>query len=142
MARKQKKSTRETLIQALSSWGFLIIGIGLLLALGYAVSRQAWKNYQITQEIAQLEKDITSLEKRNSDLGGLITYLGSPQYQELAAKERLGLKKDGEKVIGLPDINVADDVAEEQVSGGGAIDSSDTRSNSQKWWDYFFGKTL
>lgn len=130
-----------SLPRLLNSWLFLLIGIGLFFILAVVLTKEAWRSYQVSSDVAQLEAEIGALEQKNVDLADFVDYLGSDAYQEQAAKERLGLKKPGEKVVALPDISVADESGD-PLAQSIAEEKEDTRSNPRKWWDYYFAQKI
>lgn len=109
----------------------LIIGCFMLALIAFYLSKELMKKRQIDTEIAKLEAEIVSIEQRNRDILGLINYYKTREYKERQARSILGLQKEGEFAVALPQSKAEanSDIAEPH----------DTRSNLKKWWDYFFG---
>lgn len=103
----------------------------LVLVLTY-LGKELQKRYRINQEIKKLEDEIAALETKNKDTLELINYFKTNEFQERQARSLLNLQKEGEFVVALP---FQDELAD--LSGGL---STSTRSNFQKWWDYFFNR--
>lgn len=125
MARQRKKIT-----QVFFSKGLFFILITLLLFFSFSLLREVKNKKEIKTEIQTLEQDISKLNTDNEKLQNLIDYLKTDEYAELAAKEKLGMKKQGEKVILVTE---NDDQKIKSITI-----SQKQRSNLQLWWKYFF----
>lgn len=82
-------------------------------------------------EIARLETASLELEKR---------YLTTAEYQELVARESLGLALPGEKLLVLP-ANSEQAISSDRSSQV-EITDSDEESNLQKWINFLSGKNV
>lgn len=138
--RARRLRSQKRFIRILDSWLFLLGAAAVFVFLGVAVGKEAWRSYQVNSDLRQLEKEISDLQQQNNQLGDLVTYLNSPEYQETAAKDKLGLKKPGERVVNLPDVQVADTAGAEGAAGQAAGEdaSEAAKPNVLKWWDYYF----
>ena len=93
---------------------------------------QIWQqNVGVNSEIRTLPDELALLETNNVELSELIDYLNSTAYIEAKARRDLGLKKEGEGAVIIPDVT-------EMVIRSNQQDSDPNRSNIKKWWDYFF----
>ena len=93
---------------------------------------QIWQqNVGVNSEVRTLRDELALLETNNVDLSELIDYLNSTAYIEAKARRDLGLKKEGEGAVIIPDVT-------EMVIRSNQQDSDPNRSNIKKWWDYFF----
>ncbi|OGY46602.1 MAG: hypothetical protein A2840_02860 [Candidatus Buchananbacteria bacterium RIFCSPHIGHO2_01_FULL_47_11b] len=93
---------------------------------------QIWQqNVGVNSEIRTLRDELALLETNNVELSELIDYLNSTAYIEAKARRDLGLKKEGEGAVIIPDVT-------EMVIRSNQQDSDPNRSNIKKWWDYFF----
>ena len=86
------------------SFFWLIRGIIVLLALtvflfGYAFSKELKKKKKIREEILSLQEEAQKVERENMEIKKRISYLGSKDFQEIEAKERLNLQNPGEKMV-------------------------------------------
>ncbi|MFA6215224.1 MAG: septum formation initiator family protein [Patescibacteria group bacterium] len=94
---------------------------------------KSWQqSHQVKNEMTDLQNQIQTLEKDNSNLKELVTYLNSNAYIEEKARVDLGLKKAGEKVV------VVNDLPTDEISEANKNEEQKNLSNSQKWWKYFF----
>ncbi len=89
-----------------------------------------WQKRDVDQEVDRLSKQADQISKDNTQLSELIKYLGTPEYKEKEAREKLNLKKEGEQVVVLPD--------PEDENGLVASASTDDQPNPKKWFNYFF----
>ena len=99
-----------------------------------------WLNWQLNQEIRQIEQEIANLNNQQKDLKNLVLYYQSDSFKEIEARRKLGLKKPGEVAIALPNKSYDNYEKELETQKQGVaqkIDSSST-SNHQLWWSYFF----
>ncbi|PIU07486.1 MAG: hypothetical protein COZ85_03255 [Candidatus Moranbacteria bacterium CG_4_8_14_3_um_filter_34_16] len=130
------------------SFFWLIRGIIVLLALtvflfGYAFSKELKKKKKIREEILSLQEEAQKVERENMEIKKRISYLGSKDFQEIEAKERLNLQNPGEKMVVISPSPISKDEKEAVYSSEKdkpIIEESpkDYRNNFQKWWDYFF----
>ncbi|HYC80110.1 MAG TPA: septum formation initiator family protein [Candidatus Binatia bacterium] len=88
-----------------------------------------WQKREVDSEIRRLQGQADSLEKDNQQLSDLIKYLGTQEYQEKEAREKLNLKREGEEVVVLPEDDDLGQVAQANI---------DNTSNPKKWFNYFF----
>jgi len=116
---------------------FFVISIAAIVFLGVSLGKEFYRGYQIQREIESLKKDIESFRKSNYELSKLIEYYKTDEYKEVQARERLNLKKDGEKIIVIKPI-LEDQEKEEVKKDVGA--EKENAPNYKKWWNYFFGK--
>ncbi|MFH1173029.1 MAG: septum formation initiator family protein [bacterium] len=130
---KEKKFFKRIFSSKLFLLAVFIILALLLLSLG----KNFIKRYQVNREIARLEAEIVKLESNNQELGDLIDYLNTDFFVEQEARLKLGLSKEGEKVVIIPSDKAAAqlDVLPEKEYNGKAL------TNPGKWWQYFFGQS-
>lgn len=111
------------------------IGIVLILFFGFTFGREALKNYEISREIKNLEKQAADLESRNAELSELSKKLGTLDYLEAEARTKFGFKKEGEQAaVILPE--GASQVVKNTLA---PAETAAPQSNLVKWWNYFFG---
>lgn len=114
------------------------LGLIVIVAISFPISKSISKKYKIDQEILELEKEIEAMEGANSDFKKMLTYLESDSFVEEQARLNLSLKKQGEKVV------VIEDISQEEANG--EIGPSSQRIgefqnfNLLAWCDYFFSK--
>ncbi|MDP2587466.1 MAG: septum formation initiator family protein [bacterium] len=111
-----------------------IVGVVLLLGIGVALTRDVARKTRIKHEVATLESDIGSLERRNEELAGLIEYFQSDAFKEREARSKLNVQLPGEKVIEVQLPNRTQPVVPNQVA------QALPNSNVAKWWVYLFAE--
>lgn len=91
-----------------------------------------WQNYEINQKIANLKIEIEKIKKQSKHLENLIVYYGSNIYREVEARRKLGLKKPGETIVPLPNL----DKKEERKIDDKNSEASNkiVEPNYVKWW--------
>jgi cell division protein FtsB len=109
----------------------VLVGIVILVGLGIALSREVMRKTRVRNEIAKLDSDIYSLERRNEELRGLIDYFDSDAYKEREARAKLNVQRPGEKVIEVVQPEVRAEVA-------ATVSSHTNETNLARWWRYFF----
>jgi len=115
-------------------------------AIGYPLAKNIAKQYGINGEIKDLEKEISGVESKNSELKGLIDYLGSDQFAEEQARLNLNYKKKGEEVLVIDDEKYAGDASSTgkantspyTISGKDKVPPPPVIGNPTRWWRYFF----
>ncbi len=129
----------------LSSRLFIIIGICLLVFIGLSLGKETYRNYQIQKEIQALEEEISGLEKNNDNLTRLIEYFKTESYQEKEARQKLGLQKEGEKVVVITEENIESEELEMESAENSIEEFNQSEeiqeeeiSNPRKWWNFIF----
>ncbi|MBD3244991.1 MAG: hypothetical protein GF335_03295 [Candidatus Moranbacteria bacterium] len=129
---------------------FLFVVCGFLILWGYGIFKVIYKKHKIKKEVENLRHQVQEMEQRNQKLKGSIEYFKSLSFSQKEAKEKLNVKKEGEKVIMIKTKEPAKEKDPEQTnqeSGQGQVHNQvhnkegakvEQKSNSQKWWDYFF----
>ena len=117
-----------------------ILGLALLVLISIPLARNASRQYEINQEVESLQKEISDLESRNTELNDLIGYLNSSGFAEEQARLNLNFRKEGESVVVVKD--PGDDAAAGEPVRAGAQPAASglaagTATNPQKWWLYF-----
>ncbi len=113
----------------------LFFGILILLFIGVNFLRSWAKSQEINQEIKKMQTEISTLEKNNLELAELINYLNSTAYLEEKAREDLGLKKEGEKIVIVSETGQKTDGS---LNGLTQAQTGNNLSNLGQWWQYFF----
>lgn len=108
----------------------------ILILIAVAFGKEIIRNYQVKSQIKSLETEINSLQKENLKIADLIQYFKTDTFKEEQAKSRLGMQKEGEKVIALP--SEKEEVLEPSSVGNYTNNTNKLVSNPQKWWNYFF----
>jgi len=111
------------------------IGIVLILFFGFTFGREALKNYEISREIKNLEKQAADLESRNAELAAMSKKLDTLEYLESEARTKFGFKKEGEQAAVILS-GSSGQVVKNTLAPAGA---GAPQSNPVKWWNYFFG---
>lgn len=110
-----------------------IVTVIFLIYVLFLIGRSAHLNAQGNRRIEELRQSIEDLKVASLDLASEISYRQTAGFQEIEAREKLGLKKPGEFVIIVPKEHLASDPA-------AAVSSSvDTRALLEIWWEYYFG---
>src|SRR3989344_9433386 len=80
----------------LKSKTFFVIGLVLVVLMGYLLSKELNRRYRISREIEGLEQEIARFDNQNEELSRLVDYLQTPEYQEREGPPPLYLQKKGE----------------------------------------------
>lgn len=116
----------------------LVVIIGIGLAAGWASYRQYERSVRIQAEIDVLKREADRIARENETLSEKIQYFASPNFKEEEAKEKLGLRRQEEKVMAIEgrirfeeEKNpVTESVASEKIAW--------EVPNYRKWWNRFF----
>lgn len=131
----QRRDQEARIQRLLRSKLVFAVEAALLLLIGIALTRQVVQRHSIDREISRLKQEYEELEMNSADLQALISYFQTDEYMEEEARTKLGLVKPGEGVVILPEAGVQG-AADTQSQ---ASSSQPDTSNSQRWWDFFFG---
>ena len=111
---------------------FLLAALGAVGLISYFLISELKDRYKVESDIADLKKQILSLEKNNNDLTGLVNYFKTTSFQEKELRLKLNLQKPGEHMVVLPGQQT-----EPGVEGVQSV-SVKPMPNWQLWWKYFF----
>ncbi|KKS77867.1 MAG: Cell division protein FtsL [Candidatus Woesebacteria bacterium GW2011_GWB1_43_14] len=75
----------------------------ILLVLSLSLARNVMRLYRINRAIDDAYSALEELDKKNRDLADQIKFVRSEDYIEKQARDKLGLAKEGEIVVVLPD---------------------------------------
>ncbi|MDZ7798334.1 MAG: septum formation initiator family protein [Patescibacteria group bacterium] len=136
MPRKRK----SPFIKIISSNLFIVASIAVLIFLGVSLSKEMIRRHQISQRINSLESEIEALEESNTELSDLIDYLKSDEFREKEARLKMGLKKEDENVIVVPNLNTNENINKSTKLANNSNQAAENIefSNLKKWWRYFF----
>lgn len=115
---------------------FLIANVAVLLVVGMSTIRETYRGWSVDQEIQALEQQAAALEGRRSELAAFANRMESPEYVEREARAKLGLQKPGEHVIILEGVKATGSQWSIDITPT-PPPARDTRSNPERWWDYF-----
>ena len=132
----EKKGKNNIFSKIISSQIFLaFLGLILIILISIPLAKNLSKRYYINQEIKDIEQEIIDLESKNKDLGKLISYLESDQFVEEQARLNLGLKKKGEEVVVIKEVEEL--IAIKSINDN--LEDLDTETtNPKRWLSYFF----
>jgi uncharacterized protein related to proFAR isomerase len=94
------------------------------------------RNWEVTSELEKLEKDLAGLQARHLELLDLVDYFKSESFIETEARDKLGLKKEGEQVAVILDLDTTSTL--ESLWGQQDEEEEEVVSNPRKWWRHFF----
>jgi len=141
----RQPSYKNFIKRLLSSKVFFFFMVIALVALLLNFVRESYHKYQLSEEISGLETEVERLEGRKQQLAGLMEYFGQESYLEKEARQRLNLKKPGERVIILSqkaDADVKSDQGIDNILDDNTALGQNTENqemaNYWKWWEYFF----
>ena len=123
--------TAPLIIRIFTSRFFLLGALVIAAILAVSFGRAFYKDYEIRQQIKALQVKVDELERKKLDSLNLLGYVKSEAYVEDVARQQLGLKKPGERVI------IVD------ASTTGLRVNADERTATpswKKWWRYFVDK--
>ena len=113
---------------------FLAIGLVIIIFIAINFFRIYRQNQAVNSEITNLSDQINALEQQNTEQKKLIEYFNSSAYIEEKARNSLGLKKEGEKIVVVNNQNAN----QPALAQNDAEQTPIAASNPAKWWHYFF----
>ena len=114
---------------------YVVLFFLLIVYILFLLGRTVWQNYGINKEIANSQKDISRLQEENKNLQDSIQYYQSTTYKEQQARLKLNYQKPGEKVYIIPNKNNSQ---EENQTENTNNNTSDSRPNYLRWWQFLF----
>jgi len=140
MAKKRENPDQSRKGVIFFSWLFFLAGLAALVIIGVSLGKETYRKKQIRKEIENLQAEIEKINQENSDLGNLISYLSSQEFQEKEAREKLNLQKEDEKMIVLRKDAKPQNSGDAQDENKNAGMKEDKAPNWKKWLELFFSK--
>lgn len=150
MPRPQFRNLRPQIDpQVVTRWGTrLMLLLLLVLAGGLMVGfvRMTWTQHQINQSSERQRAENEAQRAHNAALKGQAEFRESDVYAEQAAREQLGMAREGETVL-LPTIVVpaaappapqSSNPAAPRPETAAAAPQAEIAPNYQRWWQAFF----
>ena len=107
----------------------------LLLFAFVSLGREINRQIHLRGELARLQSQTTTLELENQRLLNELERIQTDYFQEKAAREKMGLRKPGERMIVIvPSDNLEQEKESKLRYLGEKI------SNFKTWWSHFFSK--
>jgi cell division protein FtsB len=109
---------------------FVVFCLFLFIFIFLGLAKGMIKSHNVNAEVDHLQAEISRLDKQNQDFEQLVKYLNTDTFIEQEAKLKLGLKKENENLVIIPDSAFP---ANKDNAG-----KEENKSNPAKWWAYFF----
>lgn len=119
----------------------LVVIISLGLAAGWASYRQYERSVRIQVEIDVLRREADRIARENETLSEKIQYFASPNFKEEEAKEKLGLRRQEEKVMAIEGAVRFEETKASAESSDASEKVAWEVPNYSKWWNRFFGSS-
>ncbi len=120
-----------------------VIALAAIVAIGWAYGSIAMmqRNYTLQRKLDDKQRELILANLEVDTLKFQGKYFASSEYQELSARENLGLANPGEKMLVLPpNSDRAKQVDAETTLSSTA--GSGQPSNLEQWLDFFAGKNV
>jgi len=121
-----------------SSWARLglVALAGIVVFAGWSSYQQYERSTKIQREIDILRRESDRIARENETLSEKIQYFASPNFKEEEAKEKLGLRRQEEKVVGIDgDVRITPEIQADTISD--AVMIEENQPNYLKWRDRF-----
>lgn len=129
----------STLRRFFTSRLFLVVIFSLLALIIFGYARTYYQDYKVKQEIENLQKEVGSLQKKKFQSMELLNYVTSDAFVEEKARTELNLKKPGENVLIIPNMQKPENGDGLSIS---ISESGQKHPNWLKWWYYFIHRSL
>lgn len=116
----------------------LILGIGLLGVIFFALIKETYRKKQVLDEIRELQNEAARIEKENSEIQEKLAYFDSRDFKEKEAKDKLNLQDPGENLLVIKPSPSKEAAMNYEVSSSEAKKEEPQLSNPRKWLNYFF----
>lgn len=108
----------------------IVIAVSAVLVVN--LSRSIWDLWRRRDILTEREAVLGRLEEENKRFQGELEYAQSPEFIEQEARNRLGLGREGEAVVLMPNDKF-------QMTNGKAEEKAiENLPNWKKWWRLFF----
>ena len=117
----------------------IAFGGAVFLLVGVSTARETYQVWQVDQEIKGLQSQVDQFEGKKLQLVDMMQKLSSMDELDKQARERLGLRKPGERVVILRDGSGNPLAFDPSVTQAAAPQETTAAvSNPTKWLRYFF----
>ena len=120
-----------------SSRWFLTICFVVFCLITISLVKQVLLSYQIDGQVASLNGAINTLQEKNKKDADFVEYLKTDTYFQQQARQQLGMKAPGEKMLVLQQPT---DTTAETVETNSQVSQDTASSNPRRWLTYFFGQ--
>ncbi len=119
----------------------LVVVVALLIAASWAWGSigVVQKNYALQRVVDDKRRQSQLVQLQTDNLAYEQKYYHSAEYQELQARERLGLVQPGEKVLILPPNSASAKAVDQATSPLNTVTNLPQPSNFQQWVNFLFG---
>jgi|SRR3989344_3615613 len=112
------------------------IGLGIVvlivLVIGYNLINQISDAVKSSERLSLEAGNLSQLQEQNSDLKEKLAQIQTPEFIEQQARNKLGLVKEGETVVVIPDEKI------KEVLGSSKSAQEVRLPNPLGWWRLFF----
>ena len=105
-------------------WGL----VGVMAVFMVRLTGNVWKLWKAGDRIKDAESGVRSQELENQELQKRLAEVQSPEFIEREAREKLGLGKEGETIVVMPEQNSP------QLS---TLNPQNNEPNWRKWWKVY-----
>ncbi|MDI6778158.1 MAG: septum formation initiator family protein [Patescibacteria group bacterium] len=140
MASKKRNQHENKKSVAFFSGLFFIAGLCVLVMIGISLGREAYRKKQIQKEIEGLQTEIQKMNRENTELSNLISYLSTQEFQEKEAREKLNLQKENEKMVVLRKEGEAKKGEGRNESQENTAPPEKKGPNWKNWLEFFFAE--
>ncbi len=118
-----------------------IIGASLLLIFyaSFSILRVIGRNYELQQDVDILKNEIELLKLQTQELEYQVAYYRTDAFAEKEARDKLGLKAAGERVVVFPD-KIPKGVDDGQPDDLAKTPAQAALSNFEQWLYFLFKK--
>jgi cell division protein FtsB len=114
----------------LNAVGALVV-LYLFVVLGQTIKH----NYNLDQQVTQLQKQINQLQSQKTALSSTIQYEQTGSFDDREARSQLGLQAPGEKVIIIPETSPTP-----APTAASTSQPTSPKSNFQQWLTFLSGR--
>jgi len=140
-----KNTNMKNYLKNIFSLNQLVFVLGLVVALSliWNTSKVVQRNYNLQKQVDTLNDQIAILQLENEQLGYDIEYYKTPEYLELAAREKFNKKAPGEHVVALRENAIspsANDNSSETTQKTTKTPKPQYQENLEEWLYFLFGR--
>lgn len=117
-----------------------LLGLAILIMISIPLVKNINQKQKINRDISDMNTEIKKFESKNTELRKMVDYLSSDQFLEEQARLNFNLKKPGEDVAVIKNLDSGNTVLKDKIYDISLTQKINTKKTNPENWVYYFFK--